>query len=91
MHSPIANGRVTVADPVHMLLPLHPRMTPPEFALLNALGLMSFPPSPVVPLLVLLTQLENRTPLTDDEAGHVEKVVRHCELQFAPSQEATGA
>jgi hypothetical protein len=89
MHSPIAKGRVTVADPAQVLLPLHPRMTPPEFALLNALGLMSVPPSPVFPL--LLTQLENRTPLTDEEAGHVENVVRHCESQFMPSQEVTGA
>jgi hypothetical protein len=56
-----------VADPAQVLLPLHPRKTPPVFVWLNALVSMLFPSPPVFPLLLLLllllTQLENTTPL----------------------------
>ena len=81
-----------MAEPAQVLLPLHPRKTPPEFALLNALVSTLFPPPPVFPLLVLLllTQVDEMTPL-ETEAEHVEKVVRHCRSQFVPSHEVTGA
>jgi len=79
-----------VADPAQVLLALHPRITPPEFAVLNALGsMLPPPPPPEFPLLVLLTQLAIRTPLAD-AAGHAEKVARHCELHSELLQEVTG-